>query len=180
MNVTGDSVSDDFDALSLIRDVQRELGTGDRHAIAKEALQRTPPDQYASALLQAYAEMGRHVVVAGHPRMGNVPDAAASVRSAVPGRVNSARSQKVAAIRRAWPELRAVYACLDPQKQFGDYGAADLLFVAEYLETQGRRSLAKASRFRALADLVTGSGVAAVRDLPDDVLAAVFTGGEAA
>lgn len=166
-------MSAEFSLRALVRQVRDELGTGDRHVIAEKTLPRIPAEHRDVAFTQALEEVARAVVKDGHPRLHSVPDSSSKPRA---GQRNSARSSKVAGIRRVWPELRATYACLDAGKQVADYSSDDLIFVAEHLETQARRNAAKAGNFRKLAALMAKSGAAKVADLPDEVLAAIFRG----
>jgi hypothetical protein len=162
----------EFSLRALVREVRDELATGDKFVIAKETLHRIPPGQREAALLEALAEVARVVVNEAHPRIHQVP--AGPAKGA--GQVNSARSAKVTAMRRMWPQLRATYACLDSNKQLGDYGADDLVFVAAHLEVQASQNAAKATQYRNLSALLPKYKVAKVRELPDAVLTAVFTG----
>lgn len=171
---TGGQPEPEFNLRKLIRAVRDELATGDRFAIAKEAARRIAPGQREEALLDALTEVARVVVNEAHPRIHEVPAAPAPAKGA--GQVNSARSSKVTAMRRLWPQLKATYACLDVNKQLGDYGPDDLIFVAAHLEEQASRNAAKATQYRSLSGLLPKYKAKRVRDLPDTVLAAVFTG----
>ena len=168
MSVPAESPQE-FSLRHLVAGVRDELGTGDRHLIAKEAMSRIPREDRDSAFMQALTEVARAVVNSGHPQMFPAARAGAGQR-------NSGRSAKVAGIRRAWPQLRATYACLDENKQLGEYTAADLIFVADHLDRQAAQSAAKASHFRKLSGLMVQHKVSRVRDLPDSVLAAAFLG----
>jgi hypothetical protein len=182
----------EFSLRGLIRQVRDDLGTGDTHRIAKEAAARISPADRDSAYLQGLTEVARAIVNSGHPQLRQAPGSTlastpgAGAQASPPGsshaskpgagQRNSGRSSKVAAIRRTWPQLRATYACLDVNKQLGDYNADDLIFVASHLEAQAALSTVKAERFHDLSASLALHKVKKVRDLPDAVLAAAFLG----
>lgn len=182
------SAEREFSLRALIRQVRDELGTGDARLIAEKAVPRIPAASRETALLEAVTEVARSVVVSGHPKFGAIaqPEASpplplADLRPSPAqrpatraGNANSARSQKVMAIRRMWPDMRKVYTSVDANKQVADYSIGDLQKLADLLEKQGRQSLAKATNVRSLAAAMARCKAAKVRDLPDDVLAAAF------
>lgn len=169
-----------FSLRAIVRQVRDELATGDRYRIAKEALPRIPAEYRDAAFLEALAEVARSVVNSGHPQIRGVPPQPDALMprptASKAGNRNSARSHKVAAIRRAWPELRAIYVSIDKDKLLADYSSENLNALADWLEKQARHSSIKARKYRKLAVLMDQAAAEKVSDLPDDVLAAVFEG----
>lgn len=171
------SADREFSLRSLLRQVRDELGTGDRYRIAEKAMPRIPAEHREAAFLQALAEVARDVVKSGHPRLHAVPvSVAASPAAPKAGNRNSARSSKVAAIRRAWPELRQFYPSIDKDKMVAEYSSENLNALADLLQAQSRQSATKASRYRKLAKLMDQAGAKRLSDLPDETLAAVLRG----
>ena len=169
-------MSEKFSIRALIRQVRDELGTGDRFLIAQKAMPRIPVAHREAAFMEALAEVARDVVKQGHPRIHPVPAFAPPAVVPKAGNRNSARSSKVASIRRAWPELRATYACIGRDKMLADYTSENLNALADELEKQARQNAAKAANFRKLAVLMDQSGAKKLSDLPDEALAAAFRG----
>jgi hypothetical protein len=161
----------EFSLRALAREVWDDTGGADYHVIAKELLRRIPAGKQEAALSEALAEYSRHFVVGLRPTARKVRPGA--------GQRNSARSAKVAGIRRAWPQLRATYFTKDGQKPLGDCTRIDVVFIAEHLEKKARENQAKAGWMRDLSAALGAHKVDRVRDLPDDVLAQFLEGAAA-
>ena len=174
----------EFSLRALAREVWAELDGADYHALAKEIARRVKPAQREAALLEALTEYARTFVTNQRPSAQFRPPAGTDGRTAPPprtgaGQANSARSSKVAGIRRAWPELRAAYATVNGRKALGECARTDLLFIADNLNLKAQQNTTKATWMRDLAAVVQSHKVHRVCDLPDDVLAG-FLRGEAA
>jgi hypothetical protein len=163
-------MSDGFSLRALCREVWEEVGGCDYHVLAKEVQRRIKAADRDAALSEALVEYSRVFSIGLRPSSSNRPKAAAR---------NSARSSKVAGIRRAWPQLRATYFTKDGQKPLGDCSVADVIFIAEHLEKKARENQAKAGWMRDVAAAMRAAKVQHVRDLPDDVLAGFLTGAAA-
>lgn len=164
--------STEFSLRAMARQVWDEMGSPDYHALAKEIARRVPAAKREAALNEALVEYARHFVVGLRPTARRVRPGA--------GQRNSARSAKVTAIRRTWPQLRATYLTKDGQKALGDCTRADVVFIAEHLERKARENQRKAGWMRDVATALGQAKVQRVRDLPDDVLAGLLGEGEAA
>lgn len=162
----------EFSLRALARETWDELGGCDYHVLAKEIQRRISAADRDAALSEALTEFSRQFTVGLRPTLRKVKPGA--------GQRNSARSAKVAGIRQTWPQLRAHIFTKDGQKALGKCTVADLIFHADLLERQSRQLQAKASRERDLAALLKAHKVERVENLPDDVLAAYFSGDEAA
>jgi hypothetical protein len=152
-----------FSLVKLARETWDELGSADYHVLAKEIARRVPAHEREAALLEALLPFCRDFNRQMRPSM--------SRRSVPAAQKNSGRSSKVAAIRAAWPQLRATYFTKDGQKALGECTPADLVFISEHLETKARENQRKASWVRDLCAEVRKAKVGRVRDLSDDVLA---------
>jgi hypothetical protein len=153
----------EFSLKALAREVWDEIGGADYHVLAKEIARRVRPEDRVAALNESMLEYARHFAVGLRP----------SGRKTRPGagQRNSARSAKVAGIRRSWPQLRARILTNDGQKPLSDCTAADLIFHVDLLERQARQNQAKAGWYREIAAALKAHKVQRVRDLPDAVIA---------
>ena len=162
----------EFSLRHLCRQVWDDLGGADYHVLAKEVARRIKASERDAALNEALIEYSRQFTVGLRPTLRKIKPGA--------GQRNSARSAKVQAIRKTWPQLRAHIFTQDGQKALGECTAANLIFNAEVLEKQSRQLQAKASRERDLAALLHAHKVERVKNLPDAVLAEYFAGEEGA
>jgi hypothetical protein len=153
----------EFSLKELAREVWDETAGADYHVVAKELARRIRPDDRVAALNEALVAFARQFVTGLRPALRRSPAATAQR--------NSARSAKVAGIRRAWPQLRATYFTKDGQKPLGECTKIDVIFIAENLDRKARENAAKAGRMRELAAALSAHKVQRVRDLPDEVLA---------
>jgi hypothetical protein len=149
----------DFNLKALAREVIDEDTSEDLAQIIKEVRRRIPRDVTGEALDQALAPFVHDMI-------------RKPWRPAPP-----APSAKVTAIREAWrrklDEIRYTVDG-DSVRRLGDMSQADVIFVAEGLETQARQNQARAAWMRSWAAAMTEHGAARIRDLPDDVQRGMF------
>lgn len=154
-----------FSLRHLAHQVWDSLGGADYHVLAKEIDRRLASRKDRDAALsEALIVYCREFAVNQRPK----------INPAGAGQVNSARSAKVAGVRRAWPQLRARIYTPSGQKALAECTYEDLLFHADLLETQAAQLQAKAGRERDLAAALRQHKAPTVADLPDAVLAQFF------
>jgi hypothetical protein len=168
--------TDEFSLRALTAAVLAELDTEDREQIIKEVERRIPAKLTGEALRQALPAFVHQAA----PRW-TIP-VQQRLREGEGKSRASGRSPKVAAIREAWAKhLEGRYTVEDGSlRRLGDFGYADLMFVAQGLEEKAQRNHQRAAAMHALADALAKHKVRRVRDLPDAVLAGHFTQATAA
>jgi hypothetical protein len=155
----------EFSLRALVRQVWDELGGCDYHVLADKLLPRIEEGNRQAALDEALVAYCRQFTVGLHATLRKAPARA---------RQDSARSWKVAGVRKSWPELRAHIFTKDGQKALGKCTFEDLIFHADLLERQARQLQSKSARVRDLAALLRAHQVARVENLPAEVLAEYF------
>ena len=154
----------EFDLKTLARQVIDEDTSEDLAQMTKELRRRIPEDALHEALSQALVPFVHDMI-----RKPWRPAA----RGSKPPRA----SAKVTGIREAWrrklDEIRYTVAD-DSIRRLGDMSHADLIFVAEGLETLAAQQQARASSIRTIAAAMAERDAARVRDLPDDCLRPLF------
>lgn len=168
-----------FSLRAIVREVIDGSTITDPGEVAAEVDRRVPDEHVREAMNEGLRALVREVF-----RAGGIPP---GVREAPrPGRAPVAplkgRSAKRKAINDSWKRVleKRVHVGPDPSawKLMGDCAYDDLMFMAEERRAIAARTLSRADRYEALADLLKLHGVEQVRELPEEVLVAHLGEGE--
>lgn len=128
--------------------------------------------EHATALVEAIPVVVRDVIVDSRTYGPVHPPSDPVLASKTSGSTPSAKSWKVLGIRDDWKNrLNEIHATGAGNKRLRDCTAIDLIFMAEELELQSSRKMAKAKGWRALAKALDKAGAKRVLELDTRTLA---------
>ena len=164
----------DLNLRALVREVIDTSTLSSPADIADEVLRRIGPRDTKAALAQALRAFVRQCVSEQRMpvRLTHVEAQYDAKGNARPVQQVFIPSAKQAAIRDDWRRQARLFKVQgeDGWKSLLDCTTADLLHAAASREQQGKRNLAKAKQYRALASTLRDHDAATVGELPEDVL----------